>query len=288
MKKRIAIFLSILLVLATAVTVFAISADDRNGQILIKRGYTEQDFAEIDAITALSEESVPAFVIQKYEELGDWKKVREAYGINETDYENHMKAQTEWQAILDRIPDEFMTAMQETMTRQEIDYFINRMNIMDIDFDYAWKQYQAGKTAEEIIAEKKSEREKISELTTTYVMTEMSETEYWKAYSEIQGGDNITISQILMEVKQLRTDVRERHRKQSGITDEEIEYCEAQGMTNPMDMFQAKYISKGNNISLDKVVASKLKNDDWVTATAEVLNIPVEEYKKQVEEAKAQ
>ena len=98
---------------------YAISADDRYGQQLIKRGYTEQDFAEVDAITALSDESVPAFVIQKYEELGDWKKVREAYGINEIDYENHMKAQAEWQAILDKIPDEFMTAMQETMTRQQ-------------------------------------------------------------------------------------------------------------------------------------------------------------------------
>ena len=288
MKKRIAILLSLLLVVATTVTVFAISADDRNGQILIKRGYTEQDFAEIDAITALSEESVPDFVIQKYEELGDWKKVREAYGINETDYENHMKAQAEWQAILDRVPNEFMAVMKETMTRQEINYFINRMNIMDIDFDYAWEQYQSGKTTEEIIAEKKEQNDKISELDTAYVMTDMSETEYLKAYSEIKGGDDVTIGQVLMQVKQLRTDVRNRHRKQSGITDEEIAYCEAQGMTNPMDMFQAKYIAKGNNVPLDKVVASKLKNDDWVSATAELLNIPVEEYRKQVEEVKAQ
>jgi len=59
-------------------------------------------------------------------------------------------------------------------------------------------------------------------------------------------------------------------------------------MTNPMDMFQAKYISNGNNIALDKVVASKLKNGDWISATAEVLNIPLEEYKAQVEQVKAQ
>ena len=288
MKKRIAIILSIILVVATTVAVFAISADDEYGQQLIKRGYTEQDLAEINAVTALSDENVPAFVIQKYKELGDWQKVREAYGISEIAYENYKKTQAEWQAILDRIPDEFMDAMNKTMTRQEINYFINRMNIMDIDFDYAWKQYKAGKTTEEIIAEKKAEKNKISELTTAYVMTDMSETEYWKAFSEIKGGDNATIGQVLLQVKQLRTDVRNRHKKQSGITDEEIRYCESQGMTNPMDMFQAKYISKGNNVPFDKVVASKLKNDDWITATAEVLNIPLEEYKKQVEQARAE
>lgn len=288
MKKRIAILLSIILVAATALTVFAVSVDNQIGQNLIKKGYTEQDLAEINAIVALSDENIVDYIVQKYKALGDWQKVREYYGIDETKYENYVKAQNEWQAILDRVPDEFMTAMKESMTRQEINYFINRMNIMDIDFDYAWEQFQSGMTTEEIIAEKKAEKEKIAELDTAYVMSDMTETEYLAAISEIKGDETTTISQILTQVKQLRTDVRERHRIQSGITDEEIAYCEAQGMTNPMDMFRAKYISKGNNIPLENVVASKLRNDDWVSATAEVLNIPVEEYKMQVEQALAE
>ena len=288
MKKRMAILLSIILVIATALTVFAVSVDDQVGQNLIKKGYTEQDLAEINAIVALSDENIVDYIVQKYKVLGNWQKVREAYGIDETKYESYMKAQSEWQAILDKIPDEFMTAMQETMTRQEINYFINRMNIMDIDFDYAWEQYQAGKTTEEIIADKKAEKEKIAELDTAYVMSEMSETEYWKSLAEIQGGDNATISQVLMQVKQLRTDVRNRHKLQSGITDEEIKYCESQGMTNPMDMFRAKYIANGNKIPLENVVASKLKHSDWIAATADVLNIPEAEYRKIVEETQTE
>lgn len=288
MKKRMAILLSIILVIATALTVFAVSVDDQVGQNLIKKGYTEQDLAEINAIVALSDENIVDYIVQKYKVLGNWQKVREAYGIDETKYESYMKAQSEWQAILDKIPDEFMTAMQETMTRQEINYFINRMNIMDIDFDYAWEQYQAGKTTEEIIADKKAEKEKIAELDTAYVMSEMSETEYWKSLAEIQGGDNATISQVLMQVKQLRTDVRNRHKIQSGITDEEIKYCESQGMTNPMDMFRAKYIANGNKIPLENVVASKLKHSDWIAATADVLNIPEAEYRKIVEETQTE
>lgn len=287
MKKRISVLLSIVLAITTAITVWAVSVDDQIGQNLIRRGYTEEDLAEINAITALSDENVPSFVVQKYESLGDWQKVREAYGITEEEYENYMKAQSEWQAILDRVPDEFMTAMKETMTRQEINYFINRMNIMGIDFEYAWEQYKSGKTAEEIIAEKKEANNKQSEMDTKYVMGEISTEEYIKAVATITKGDETTIGKILSDVQTLRTEVRNRHRIESGITDEEIAYCEAQGMTNPMDMFQAKYISKGNNVSFDKVVASKLKNVDWITATAEVLNIPVEEYRQQVEEAKA-
>lgn len=280
MKKRIAILLSIILVITTAVTVFALSVDDSLGQQLIKKGYTEQDLAEINAIVALSDEDILDYILQKYKALGDWQKVREAYGISETNYENHMKAQAEWQAILDRVPEEFMTAMKETMTRQEINYFINRMNIMDIDFDYAWEKYQAGKTTEEIIKEKKEERDKISKLDTAYVMSEMTEKEYWAALSEIKGTGETTIGEILSQVKQLRTDVRNRHKIQSGITEAEIKYCEAQGITNPMDMFRAKYISKGNNIPLKNVVASKLKHDDWTAATADVLNISLDEYKR--------
>lgn len=288
MKKRIAIILSIALVIATAITVFAVSVDDPVGQNLIKKGYTEQDLDEVNAISALSDENVIDYILQKYKALGDWQKVREAYGISETEYENYKKTQAKWQAILDRVPDEFMAAMQENMTRQEINYFINRANIMDIDFDYAWEQYQAGKTTEEIILKKKEANDKQSEMDTLYVMGEISTEEYVKSVATITNGDETTISKILSDVQTLRTEVRNRHRIESGITDEEIAYCEAQGITNPMDMFQAKYISKGNNVSLDKVVASKLKNGDWVTAIAEVLNIPVEEYRQQVEKANAQ
>lgn len=288
MKKRIAIALSIILVVVTTATVYAISTNDRYGQQLIKAGYTEQDLAEISAVTALSDENVPAFVVQKYKELGDWKKVREAYGIDETKYQNYIKTQSEWQAILDRVPEEFMAAMKEEMTREEINYFINRANIMDIDFDYAWNQYKSGKTVEEIVAEKQAEKEKQSELDTQYVMGEITTEEYVKSVAVITKGDNATISEILSEVQTLRTEVRNRHKIQSGITDEEIAYCETQGMTNPMDMFQAKYISKGNNVSFEVVVATRLRNEDWTSTTAEVLNIPLEEYRAQVEQVKAQ
>lgn len=289
MKKSIAVILSIILVIATASTVFAIFVDDPLGQELINSGYTEQDIEEINAIIALSDENVLGFITEKYDLLGDWEKVRQAYKIDETKYENYMEGKARWQAVLDSVPDLVMTEMKKEMSQYEINLFVNKINLADVDFEYAWKQYKNGVSVNDIVKEKREQDKKISDLDTEYVMSDMSAEDYMSALSEITGIDNnTTISEILMQVKQLRTDVRNRHRKQSGITDEEIAYCEAQGMTNPMDMFQAKYISKGNNVSLDRVVASKLKNGDWTTATAEVLNIEVEEYKRQVEQVKAQ
>lgn len=288
MKKRISLVLLIVLVLAIVTTVFAISADDPFVQRVIERGYTQQDAKELSAVLVLSDENVIDYILQKYKALGDWKKVREAYGIDETEYQEHMKTQSEWQAILDRVPKGFMTSMKETMTREEINYFVNRMNIMDIDFEYAWKQYQSGKTTEEIIIEKKEAKDKQSEMDTKYILGKISTEEYVKAVADITNGDEITIGKILSDVQELRTEVRNRHRVESGITDEEIKYCEAQGMTNPMDMFQAKYISVGSNVSFDKVVESKLKYNDWITVVADVRNIPEAEYRKMREEAQTE
>lgn len=286
-KRKTIIILAILLTMATATTVFAIYADDSTGKQLIKKGYTEQDINEINAITLYSDADVLGLILQKYEELGDWKSVREYYGVDEKKYQNYMDGLERWQAVLDSVPEEVMKAMEnEGWSQQEINNFVNKLNIAEVDYEYAWKQYKAGKSVEEIVKEKREEDKQISELDTAYVMSDMTETEYWSALSKIKKADNTTISDILIQVKQLRTDVRNRHKIQCGITDEEIAYCESQGMTNPMDMFRAKYISSGNNVSFENVVASKLKHDDWTEATAEVLNIPVEEYKLQVENAK--
>lgn len=286
-KKNMAILMSAMTVLLTATTVFAIYADDPTGEKLIKKGYTEQDINEINAITLYSDADVVGLILQKYEELGNWKSVREYYGVDEKKYQNYMEGLNRWQEVLDGVPESVMSAMKnEGWSQQEINNFVNKLNIAEVDYEYAWKQYKVGKTVEEIVKEKREEEKQISDLDTAFVMSDMSETDYWSAISEIKTMDNTTISDILLQVTKLRTDVRNRHKAACGITDEEIAYCESQGMTNPMDMFRAKYISKGNNVSLDKVVSSKLKYDNWTEATAEVLNLPVEEYKLQVEDAK--
>ena len=287
MKKKMALISMIIASVISAVTVFAAKLpNDSIDELLEKKGLTQEDRWAVDAIIVNSDENVIDFILQKYEKLKDWDKVREAYGIDKKVYDNFIEGQRNWQQIIDAVPDSVMNAMvNEGWSRNEISGFINRMNVNEIDCSYAWEQYKSGKTLDEIVKEKTEQDKKLSELDTAYIMNDIPETEYWNAVAKIKGDDSTTISEILMQVKTLRTEVRERHRKQSGITDEEIKYCESVGMTNPMDMFQAKYIAVGNKVSFENVVETKLKNEDWISATAEVLKISKDEYEKQVKQA---
>lgn len=287
MKKKF-IFISILIIsIISVATVFAAKLpNDSLDNLLDKKGLTTEDRWAVEAILVNSNENVIDFILQKYEELNDWDKVREAYGIDKNVYDSFIEGQRNRQQIIDAIPDSVMNAMvDEGWSRNEISGFINRMNVNEIDCSYAWEQYKSGKTVDEIVKEKNDQNQKLAELDTAYIMNDISETDYWNAVAKIKGDDSTKISEILMQVKTLRTEVRERHRKQSGITDEEIKYCESVGMTNPMDMFQAKYIAVGNKVPFENVVETKLKNADWISATAEVLNIPKEEYEKQIKQA---
>ena len=285
MKKKIVFLAALVITILSAVTAFAAKLpNDETDEELEKRGFTLEDRWAISAILVNSDENVISFIIQRYRDLQDWDQVRESYGIDKNTYDNFIDGQRKWQEILDSVPDSVVDGMvNEGWNRREINKFISRMNFMQIDYKYAWEQYKSGKTIDEIVKEKREKEEKMAELDTAYIMNDIPETEYLAAAEKIKG--DIAISDILMQVRTLRTEVRNRHRKQSGITEEEINYCESVGMTNPMDMFQAKYISTGNKVPFENVVSAKLKNKDWISATAEVLNIPKDEYEKQVKQA---
>ena len=285
MKKKTVFLAALVITILSAVTAFAAKLpNDETDEELEKRGFTLEDRWAISAILVNSDENVISFIIQRYRDLQDWDQVRESYGIDKNTYDNFIDGQRKWQEILDSVPDSVVDGMvNEGWNRREINKFISRMNFMQIDYKYAWEQYKSGKTIDEIVKEKREKEEKMAELDTAYIMNDIPETEYLAAAEKIKG--DIAISDILMQVRTLRTEVRNRHRKQSGITEEEIDYCESVGMTNPMDMFQAKYISTGNKVPFENVVSAKLKNKDWISATAEVLNIPKDEYEKQVKQA---
>lgn len=285
MKKKIVFLAALVITILSAVTAFAAKLpNDETDEELEKRGFTLEDRWAISAILVNSDENVISFIIQRYRDLQDWDQVRESYGIDKNTYDNFIDGQRKWQEILDSVPDSVVDGMvNEGWNRREINKFISRMNFMQIDYKYAWEQYKSGKTIDEIVKEKREKEEKMAELDTAYIMNDIPETEYLAAAEKIKG--DIAISDILMQVRTLRTEVRNRHRKQSGITEEEINYCESVGMTNPMDMFQAKYISTGNKVPFENVVSAKLKNKDWISATAEVLNIPKDDYEKQVKQA---
>ena len=93
------------------------------------------------------------------------------------------------------------------------------------------------------------------------------------------------IADAVEKIVKKRENTHKRHKERSGITEEEIKYCESKGITNPMDMYQAKNISKGNNVPLEQVVKTYLEVGYWSVAVIEILNIPPKEYIKSLEKS---
>lgn len=294
MKRKAILFTMIVIfVLGTTVSVAAIYRNDSYEGKMIKQGYTEEDMLNLNAVLYLSEENVKGLILQKYDELKDWKKVREYYSVDEGKYENYMIGKRMQQETLNSIPSYIFDEMDNAgWTKSEVNDFVNKVNIHQINSEYAWKECKSGGTIDDVVKEKKHVDNERTDLDTEFVYGEMTVQEYESKLTAILGKgivrktDNM-ISNEAKEIDGLRRRTRQRHKESSGITEEEIKYCESKGITNPMDMYQAKNISKGNKVSFEKVVDSKIKHKDWTKATAEVLGISHDEYKRQNEMAKS-
>ena len=80
MKKKMALISMIIASVISAVTVFAAKLpNDSIDELLEKKGLTQEDRWAVDAIIVNSDENVIDFILQKYEKLKDWDKVREEF-----------------------------------------------------------------------------------------------------------------------------------------------------------------------------------------------------------------
>ncbi len=294
MKKMIVFLLVALIVTYASIPVTAEHLHDSYESRMIKQGYTEEDMLNLNAVLYLSEENVKGLILQKYDELKDWKKVREYYGVDEEKYENYMIGQKMHQETLNSIPSYVFDEMEDRgWTQSQTNDFVNKTNISNIDYEYAWKECKNGRSIDDVVKEKKSVDDERSDLDTEFVRGEMSVEEYETRLRVILNKDVVrktdktdnAIADAVKEINELREKTRQRHKKISGITDEEIEYCKSLGMTNPMDMCESKNISKGNNVPFEKVVQTYLRVGYWSVAVVEILDIPPEEYIESLEEA---
>ncbi len=290
MKRILITLLALLLVFTTITPVFALYIDDPYAQELLKQGYTEEDILELSAVFALL--TISGNNTTTYKDImhyyyyfcqSNWKKVREYYNIDEKAYEDYMFGRMMWQAVLDRVPENVINDMKKRGWKQsQINRFVNDMNVMNIDFEYGWNEYKNGKTVDELVEEKDSADMEFSKLSTEFVWGEMSDEEYISRLKKIPFTDESTIEKSLEDAKASREERREKYRERSGITDEEIEYCKNQGMTNPMSIYQAKMISSGNNLLLEDVVHTYLRVKSWTITIIELTDITPEEYIEQL------
>ncbi|MBQ7950486.1 MAG: hypothetical protein IJ278_02030 [Clostridia bacterium] len=289
MKKVTALLVVFMMVFMCALPTIATAQYDSFEQKMIKRGYTQEDIWNINAMLYLSEENVREFILQKYQELKSWEKVREYYGVDAKKYENYIKGMKMRQETLDAIPDYIFDEMEDRgWTQSEITHFVNQTNILTINCEYAWQECKKGRTIEEVVEEKKAVNKQQSELASEFIYKNISVEEYEARLTEIlahdvvRKTDNLVADEVERMVQQ-RNREHQRAKEQCGITENEVAYCEAQGLTNPMDMYQAKDISAGNNVPFEEVVQTYLEVGIWSVVVIEVLNIPPEEYIQHLE-----
>lgn len=294
--KKIIVFL-LVAIFATSAMPLSVTAryrDDSYEGKMIKQGYSEEDMLNLNAVLFLSEENVKGLILQKYDELKDWKKVREYYGVSEERYENYMIGEKMHQETLNSIPGYIFDEMEDRgWTQSQINNFVNRGNTSKIDWDYAWKECKSGRTIEDVQKERMAVDKEKSDLATEFVRGEMSIEEYEIRLRGILNKDVVRktdktdemIADAVEKIVEKRENTRKRHKERSGITDEEIEYCKSSGMTNPMDIYQAKIISTGTNVPLEKVVQTYLRVGSWSVTVIEISDITPEEYIKSLEDA---
>lgn len=253
---------------------FAKDTESLYEQRLRLNGFTEQDELELKAIMYLSNENVSALVVNKYKELGDWKKVREYYKVDEKKYESYMLGEKLWQEKLDKIPDYIFEEMQQKgWIEHERNQFVSRLEINRIDYEYGWAEIKKGRTIEELIEEKEKEDESESKLMNEFVYGNMTTDEFRGQLLRIfKNADTERIEESVTQAETSREQLRARHKRESGISDEEIEYCKSLGITNPMDMYQGKSIAVGNNLSFEDVIKTFIKVKSWSVTIIELMD----------------
>ena len=178
--KKVAVFLLVfMIVLMSALQTIAINQFGSYEQKMIKQGYTEEDMLNLNAVLYLSEENVKGLILQKYDEFKDWKKVREYYGVDEGKYENYMIGEKMHQETLNSIPSYIFDEMEDMgWTEIQINDFVNKTHLSEIDYEYAWKECKNGSAIGDIVQEKMSVNKEKSDLATEFVRGEMSIEEY--------------------------------------------------------------------------------------------------------------
>ena len=270
--KKIIILGALIAVLLFTMSAGAVDVNSSYGQKLLKAGYTENDIMAVNAIIALTDENVPGFVINKYDELGDWERVLEHYGIDEKDYKKFTNDQRLYKDCIKNIPESVTKEMKDAgWSSAEITNFMNRINISKIDAKYAWNECKKGKSIEELHKEKEKISRQIADLGNKLIWGNFTEKEYRDELQKIAMLDTAEIDSITEKTKLQKQKVINSRIKESGLSDKEIEFCKKNGLTNVMDMCTLKNMSKRHGASFEKLVNAKAKRTDWEKAKEELL-----------------
>lgn len=272
MKKKLLHVIALVLVVCSLVTITVLAS--RMSQEYTKQlqedGWTENDIAIFNEILDISKEQFPDKIREAFSRLKSWDEVKKEYGITEEKYVQWQFEKNLAEEILD-IPQYIYDEMTERgYSTQEQRQFVFDVHSVQMDIEHVWAEIKNGKTLNQLFEERQQQEEEESEALTAFIIGDTDIETYNSKLESINS--EAKISELLDYAVNLRKEVRERHIKSSGISEEEIELCREYGITNVMDMCQAKYISKGHNIDFQKVIEAKQDTDNWEAVISQVLD----------------
>lgn len=268
MKTKVINTIIILVVLSILTTVTVWALNPTFTKQLKDMNWSKDNINCLDEVLQISREQFPDKIVEAYNRLGDWKAVRVEYGITDEQYSEWKNQQVEINKILD-IPKYIYDEMKKKgYTEFKQKELIFGAHNAQLDIEYVWTEIKKGKTLEDVFVEKEAKEKKDSELLTDFIIGKIDLETYTKAVST---KNDTGISGVIEYAVNLRKKIVDRHIKESGITNDEINLCREYGMENIMDMCRAKYISKGNKIDLTKVLRAKKDTDDWNVVVSKIL-----------------
>jgi len=193
----------------------------------------------------------------------------------------------EFFTIPTHIEDEMIAAGFSEFERRQM---VSRAAIVSLDIETFWNMIQSGMTADEIHYEQMAIIHRESDLLGRFIHSDMSIESF---VAQLERGNEATISELLDFVVTRRRETREYFIEISGISEDEMELAHQMGVTNPIDMSQAKSISTHFELDFVDVVQMRLQGmqgiqraqgrewhyTDWHYIVADLSGVTIEEFR---------
>lgn len=254
MKRKICAITIALLVIAniTTITVLAKTIHSDWVEEKIKKGYTEIDAYSIMAVMALSDESVPTLIEQKYKKLGDWESVAEHYSIDIDEFNKFVEKQISSAEKL-AIPDDIYAEMTASeMTDEECKELSMKASNAQFDIETVWEAHKNGKTVNDLIKESTNLMNQKGQTATDFVFGNMTEEEYIMKMQELS--PEMPMSEIIGFAIKERREWMEFKKAVSGITDAELETAKEAGLTDFFTACRLKEMERMTNVPFKEMM----------------------------------
>ncbi len=174
----------------------------------------------------------------------------------------HSEQEGEFLAKIFEIPQYIYDEMNELdWAKKEQREYIMKMHSHQVDISFAWDMSLEGKTEVEIIELYSECNETREKLLNQYIDGEITIDEYVERYPF--STDSLSVTEIRKSAEEAKDMMYKRLIENSGLTQDDIDYCKKEGITNIREMAEAKSFAALNKIKISLAITIRKDSKDW-------------------------